>query len=154
VIGFIARERSEQRDEVEVRYDDTAHSFLVSSHSQDEAQSVLVDDLEIHTDARGRVLYVDGYAPRTRWIAFEALPPVARDGEVLADIPGPVLRGSSVQLVSPTEWSTRFNSVAGWLCVGNPHPGPDATAVKVQPGTILVLEGERLAAIWLEVRPV
>jgi hypothetical protein len=143
-----------RRDVVEVMYDDPAYSFLVSSYSQDEAQSVLVDDLEIHTDARGRVLYVDGYAPRTRWMAFEALPPAARDGEVHTDIPGPFLQGSSVRLVSPTEWSIRFNSAAGWLCVGNPQPGPDASAVKVQPGIILVLEGRRLVAIWLEVRPV
>lgn len=154
MIAFVARKRMGRRDMVEIMYDDPAHSFLASSHPLDEAQSVLVDDLEIHTDTSGRVLYVDGYSPRATWIAFEALPPAAGDGEVHADIRGPVLRGSSVRLVSPTGWSIRFNSAAGWLCVGNPHPGPDASTVRIQPGIILVLQGRRLVAIWLEVRPV
>jgi len=139
---------------IQVRYDEPAYSFLASTPHLDEVQSVLVDDLEIHVDVSGRVLYVDGYSPRTRWVAIDAVPPVAQDGEVRADIPNPVVRGSSVQLIPPMAWSIGFNRISGWLCVGDAVARESAQAIRIQPGIILVLNGLQLVAIWLRVRPI
>ena len=135
-------------------YDEAGRSFLVRPTAAAEVYSVLVNDLEIHVDAQDRVVYVDGYAPREAWRASVVLPPEARNGEIRVRRSIDLKRGESTRLtLSPTEWPSHFNRHAGWMCVGTTDGALEAQAIMINAGTILVVEGEQLIAIWLRVTP-
>lgn len=132
-------------------YDEEAMAFWSPLPMRDEFESVLVNDLELHVDAEGRVLSIDGYAPRKAWIPTRVEPPTGEEGLVVVTTPtGP--RGASVRLTSGHPWPNHFNQDKGWLCVGDPSRDPGSRAVQVAPDSLLVLRGSELVAIWLRVR--
>lgn len=133
-------------------YDEAAKSFWAPISSSEEFESVLVNDLDVHLDAEGRVLSIDGYAPRESWNSTTATPPSAEEGIVLVR-PSGRIRGASRRLETQTRWPFYFNELAGWLCVGQPIAEARSKAVRVAPDTVLVLTGSELRAIWLHVRP-
>lgn len=135
-------------------YDEIGRSFFAPRGDTREFQSILVNDLEIHTDAEGHVLFVDGYAPREAWLNSDALPPPAQTGTIQARPPANATRGTSIRLTVQARWPSYFNEPEQWLCVGEPYPGLDALAVKLQSDVVLVFEGASLCAVWLHVRPI
>ncbi len=155
MIGFEAASTIGQEGVVaDLIYDDAGRSFLVQPTSGVEVYSILGNDLEIHVDAQDRVVYVDGYCPREAWTASVASPPTARNGEIRVRPSVHLQRGESTRLTSsPTECPSQFNQGAGWVCVGTADGPPEAQAIRVDAGTILVVEGDQLVALWLRVTP-
>lgn len=132
-------------------YDEAAKSFWAPTSSHEEFESVLVNDLDVHLDAEGRVLSIDGYAPPESWNSTTAVPPSAEEGVVVVR-PSGRIRGASRRLETRKPWPCYFNELAGWLCVGEPIADVGSIAVRVAPDSVLVLTGSELRAIWLHVR--
>lgn len=155
MISFSIEPRAEPiGDAIELLYDESGRSFVTTGARPQTWHSVLVNDLELHVDPDGLVVSVDGYAPRESWAASDAEPPHAVDGLVRTPPRPDVPRGSSVRLTrTPDELPSFFNRGVGWLCVGDTGAsGVGGSAVRMNPGTILVISGDQLVAIWLQVR--
>jgi hypothetical protein len=136
-------------------YDESGRSFLATGSHRPAWHSILVNDLEIHVDAAGGVVSVDGFAPREAWLETDAEPPEPVHGAIRTQARPDIPQGSSVRLTrDPGAFPQHFNRSTGWLCVGERNAPPDSgTAAWIGPDTILVTSGVRLVAIWLRVRP-
>ena len=136
---------------VETFYDDDGRSFW-TAHELDPVRSVLVNDLEIHTDADHRVLFVDGYSPAQRWVDADLRLPSADPGSIRVSYQRDIPIGASVRLTAPSEWYVYFDVRRSWLRVSAPGALHDGRAVRIHPGLIMVIQGDRLAELWIRVR--
>jgi hypothetical protein len=154
MISFSIEGGAEPSEEANrLRYDESGRSFLATGSHRPAWHSILVNDLEIHVDAAGDVVSVDGFAPREAWVETDAEPPEAVHGAVRTPARPDIPQGSSVRLTrGPDEFPQHFNRSTGWLCVGERDaPTGSGNAAWLGPDTILVTSGNQLVAIWLRV---
>ena len=137
---------------VQTFYDEAGRAFW-SACEIDADNGALINDLELHTESEGQILFIDGYSPREGWVETEAEPPHAFPGEVRIEYGRRLPRGGSVRLTKPGEWAAFYNDRQSWLCVAPASARQNGVAVSIYPGLILVLDGDQLAAIWLRVLP-
>lgn len=141
-----------QASAVETFYDEVGRSFW-SAHEREPTHSVLINDVEIHTDNEGHALFIDGYCPRESWIESSASPPRATLGQVTVRYGRTLPRGASARLTSPAEWQNYYNPRDSWLCVAPGSAEQPGRALRLYSGLILVIHGHRLSAVWVHVRP-
>jgi len=146
VMGSVPDYRS---PESSLLYSPAEYSFLVAEPPQGEVGSVLVNDLELHVDMNGVVLYVDGYAPSLGWVAVQLDPPQGTLVSVRARIGQTIEPGVSYRLVAPHDWPIVFDPENGWICCGQPTVADEAQICMIRPDTVLVIESGLLTAVWL-----
>lgn len=113
--------------------------------------SVVVNYLELMLDEEKQwVVFVTGYCPHQGWDRGTLRPPMARRASLRAVLDGPLVPGVSIGL-DPSEerWPGLVDPVAGWVRLGKGDPAQDREGVQFAPGSIAVLEGDRLVALWL-----
>lgn len=113
--------------------------------------SVLVNDLELMLDEDDqRVVFLTGYCPHQAWRETTLKPPPSHRGSLRAEFDSPMVPGVSVRLHPWQEaWPILVDPVSGWVRLGSGNPDEDREGVEFAPGGIAVLEGDRLAALWL-----
>ena len=111
--------------------------------------SVLVNELQLEVDEENRVLYAWGLCPSTMWRPTRAMPPPALQQVLEVVTEKQMIPGVSLQ-VNQERWPVAVNAERGWVCVGDAEAGGSGeTPVEFAPGTIAVLAGDRLRAVWL-----
>jgi hypothetical protein len=110
--------------------------------------SVQVNELQLQLDEQGRVLYADGYCPHVGWSETQATPPSAHRATLFVkDVD--FVAGVSVAL-STSRWTVSVNRSMGWVCVGEQRSSASCSAVEFASGSIAVVDGGSLKAIWLK----
>lgn len=113
--------------------------------------SVLVNDMNLELDQRGRVLYAWGYCPIVNASSTSMRPRRSKVGSLVAFLRGDVVPGISERLNPSERWPIFVNEEAGWICLGEPEDLVGALWVEFAPATVAMIVRQRLRALW--VRP-
>jgi hypothetical protein len=113
--------------------------------------TVTINYLQLHCDPAGRVLYADGYAPRSAFLPTGHRPPPAQTGGLFApDVVG-IPAGVAVDAHPGHLWPMWANATDGSFAFGDPTTSGDDT-VEFATGCIAVVDNSMLSCLWL--RPV
>jgi len=109
---------------------------------------VTVNEVELEYGDERRVLCVSGYCPYQSWVETHLLPPAYSTADLLVKSPIDVTPGVVTGLNDlKSRWPVHVNR-RGWVCIGDPDNQGDQ-AVEFAPGSVAVLKGDRLLALWL-----
>jgi hypothetical protein len=124
------------------------YSFDVEPAQPRGFTSILVDDLNLEIDDRGRVLSIWGLCPHTRWLKATLTPPEADFGEVFFVPDVPLSRGVSIQLNHNKYLPVHVDPESGWVRIRG--AGTPVAAVKLLPGVVLEFtEQGQFCSLWL-----
>ena len=133
-------------------YREKEFSFDTEQHPGNGHGSLLVNDLQLEIDDKGRVLYVWGLCPYPTWSSTDRIPPAAF-GAVLRVHENSLVPGTSKRVNAEVVWPVSMNKDVGWICVGDSRFESEETVLATfAPGAVAVLQGEVLRAIWLRPR--
>ncbi len=113
--------------------------------------SFTVNELELMLDDEEdqHVVFVAGYCPHPGWRRSVLRPPDARPG-LLRGVGRPLTAGGGVAVHSRDDrWPVLVDEESGWVRLGKGSPDEDGEGARFAPGAIVVLEGDRLVALWL-----
>lgn len=112
--------------------------------------NLLVGTLSIEVDIdNGRLLYVDGLSPRSRWIETKLPTPTAVDGSVELVDRASLESGVAVELASVGKWTTAVDSMSGWICCSEPDRSDDLSNIQIATNTLIGIANEQIKSIWL-----
>jgi len=126
------------------------YSFDTESRPNGRGISVSINEVQLFVDDDGRVIYVSGYCPFQGWGRTALGPPgFISAGLVIADLnPRSIQSGMAFGLNDlSSRWAVYVNP-DGWVCVGNPEARGEQ-AIEFAPGSVAVLKGDTLVALWL-----
>jgi hypothetical protein len=112
--------------------------------------SIVVNEVQLFVNDEGRVIYVSGYCPYQGWDQTLLSPPTySRAGLIVVDLnPTSIPTGMAFGLNDVSSRWPAYVNPQGWVCIGDPADKGDQ-AVEFAPGSVAVLRGDRLLALWL-----
>jgi hypothetical protein len=133
----------------ELIYRPEEYSFDSVPRPVDCVSSVLVNDLELELSDEGAVICVTGLCPHPGWQVRHLKSPAA-SRRTLFVAEENWTPGISKRLTGIQEWPMFVDYDAGCICVGKSDLL--VGGVEFAPGSIAVLESQKLVAIWLRPR--
>lgn len=89
-----------------------------------------------------------GYNPVNTWVSMELVKPkTIKGGLYLEDI---IEAGENIRLVDAGVWTTYFDKISGWVCIGNNKTEDNDVAVEFAKNTVVVINQNRLKSLWLK----
>lgn len=114
--------------------------------------SLTINEIELMLDdeENQRVVVVEGYCPYSVWRTSVLRAPVAHQGVLRAAVRSEILPGGAIEVQSKDDrWPVLVDPVTGWIRIGKGVPDDDRVGIEFAPGSIAVLEGNHLRALWL-----
>lgn len=117
--------------------------------AQETDSALLIGYLHLAFDSGTRfVRQVWGFHPHLSWKPAKLTPPRACGGRLRIETS--IDPGTAKRIVADGEWSTYHDKDTGWVCIGDPQPDPEDTAVAFAADSIAVVANSLLRAIWLK----
>lgn len=112
--------------------------------------SIMIGYLHITFDSYTRVArQIWGFHASDSWQHKILQQPISFQGELLLDDSINIESGEVERIIEVDEWSTFYDHQSGWICIGDSHAIAEV-AIEFALSTIVVLEKNRLKAIWLK----
>ena len=104
--------------------------------------------LEIDNES-GRVLYVWGLHPHTRWVEGVCRPENFSRGGVMAQVAPRADPGGAARLIELGAWSTRLDRETGWVRIAGDASFARETLTLIATDTLLGITDGSLSSVWL-----
>ena len=129
-------------------YREEDYSFDIEPHDGSGFTSILINDLRLEIDERGRIMYVWGLCPLINYEETNAAPQNYKVNSLIVLLDKPPIPGVSYRLNEDDRWLIYINKKKGWICIGNPKTEV-TQMIEFAPNCVATLDGQELIAVWL-----
>lgn len=110
---------------------------------------IMINDLQLEIDHRGKIIYVWGYCPLIKYQETAQYPQKYQPCSLVALLDKPPIPGISYRLNDKERWPIYINKKKGWICIGNPKIN-GKQILEFVPNCVANLEDQEITAIWLK----
>ena len=136
----------------QLSYDSANQEFAFESFNKPALEGSLVAQyLQLFVEAEShKVSWAAGRSAQTSWQNHSLGVPLATDGVVRVLASSEPLRpGIAVEVPGAWGWVNSIDTDTGWFRSGSVNAADGTDLVRIAPGTVLELDGDSLASIWL-----
>lgn len=145
---FLVQELQEDQNFTLI-YRDEDYSFDIEPYNGTGFTSIMINDLQLEIDDKGKIIYVWGLCPLIQHKETKEVPQKYKTRSLIVLLDKPLVPGISHRLNIGDRWPTYINKREGWVCLGNPEI-KDKQLVEFAPCCVATIDNQKLIAIWLQ----
>lgn len=143
---FIINETGKSNSGSLIYYKDENSFDYVPSRNAD--ISLLVGYLHVGIDSETMTAQqVWGLCPFEGWDKITLNIPTFIEGELILE--GDIQPGMAYRIDESEKWFVKYDSLSGWVCIGESEVMKNDTVIKFAGGTIAVISDGKLKSLWL-----